>query len=293
MDLPPYVILDKSVGQTPLACLEEWRRAAGVAVSVPLTYAGRLDPMASGKLLILIGEECKQKDSYLNLDKVYNFSALLGIESDTHDVLGRLRWEEGGMRTGGNGRGAGLTSSNPRPAPTTLSAALTDITQKLTGKITLPYPHFSSKTVAGKPLHQWSLEGRLHEINIPSKTSTIYQLTLTDITTDTRANFTTKALTKINTIPPVTTASKQLGDDFRRTDIRADWEKFGDDNTLPTHYTIACFQCVCSSGTYMRTLARMIGQQLSPATPALAWSIHRTALGQCDEQELEVLGSVE
>ena len=109
MDLPPYVILDKSVGQTPLACLEEWRRAAGVAVSVPLTYAGRLDPMASGKLLILIGEECKQKDSYLNLDKVYNFSALLGIESDTHDVLGRLRWEEGGMRTGGNGRGAGFT----------------------------------------------------------------------------------------------------------------------------------------------------------------------------------------
>ena len=87
------VIIYKKVGETPLEALENFRtkRLDEGHVeyrNIPMTYAGRLDPMAEGDLLILIGEECKKKDAYLGLDKEYEVEVLFGIETDTHDVLG-------------------------------------------------------------------------------------------------------------------------------------------------------------------------------------------------------------
>jgi len=163
-----------------------------------------------------------------------------------------------------------------------LKAQLHAITQNLTGDIKLPYPHFSSKTVQGKPLHVWTLEGRLDEIEIPTKASTIYSLELKGIETKSREDVATEARNKIDTIPEVTDPSKQLGNDFRRVDVRKDWEGIFSENSLPSHFHIAHFHCIASSGTYMRTLAHLIGQQLSPTTPSLAWHIHRSHVGSYD-----------
>lgn len=253
-----YVVLDKKVGETPLQCMEAWRADAGdIYKDLPLTYAGRLDPMASGKLLILIGEECKKKDEFLTLDKTYEFSILFGIGSDTHDILGRL------------------ITSKQQPEDTLLTQLQT-ITANLVGPVELPYPHFSSKTVDGKPLHMWTLEDRLDEITIPTKTSTIHSLTVNSLEALSRETICESAQTKINTLPPVTDKRKQLGADFRRADVRADWESIKTAGDLPVEYTIAHFTCAASSGTYMRTLAKLIGEQLNPSLPSLAWSIHRT-----------------
>jgi len=264
MELPPYAVIEKAVGETPLAAMESWRLMQNPEYfDVPLTYAGRLDPMASGKLLILIGEECKRKDQYLALDKTYEFSVLLGIGSDTHDVLGRL--------TTSSRQGLELPTEQ-------LDAQLQEICQNLTGEVELPYPHFSSRTVQGKPLHTWALEGRLNEIDIPTKKSTIYSLKLNNVETLTREEICTQARTKIDTIPEVMEENKSLGKDFRRTDVRQDWENIKNNDSLPTEYTIASFTCSASSGTYMRTLAKLIGEQLNPAVPSLAWSIHRSSI---------------
>ena len=103
--------------------------------------------MASGKLLVLIGDECKRQSEYHGLDKEYEFSVLFGISSDTADVLGRLR-----------------TLSL---VPTVSSEQLAEVAEDLVGDIELPYPHFSSKTVEGKPLHTWTMEGRLEETKFP------------------------------------------------------------------------------------------------------------------------------
>lgn len=263
--MPPYVVLHKSVGETPLQCVERWRETQSPAFAeVSLAYAGRLDPMASGKLLVLIGDECKQQEKYHGLDKAYDFSVLLGIDSDTHDVLGRL------------------TTYN-EASPTELESSLQQIADNLVGDIELPYPHFSSKTIQGKPLHQWTLEGRLKEITIPTNNSTIYSLKLTTIQTKTRKEVAQEARHKIDLLPEVTEASKALGQDFRRKDVRADWAEissgnFGPHNSpLPDSYKIAHFHCIASSGTYMRSLAHLIGQKLDIG--ALAWSIHRTNIG--------------
>lgn len=48
--------INKPVGMTPLECLERFRVLRGVSVEERMSYAGRLDPMACGVLLLLEGE---------------------------------------------------------------------------------------------------------------------------------------------------------------------------------------------------------------------------------------------
>jgi tRNA pseudouridine(55) synthase len=258
-----YITLEKAVGETPLSCLEAWRANHPQYAAVPLAYAGRLDPMASGKLLVLIGEECKRQTEYHDLDKAYEFSVLLGLRSDTLDVLGRIE------------PAARETQAEPASA-----ATLTKITDQLTGEIELPYPQFSARTVKGKPLHTWTLEGRLDEIEIPTKRSVVYELTCTGRETKSRTELCAEARAKIDRIPTVSDPRKTLGADFRRVDVRADWERSKHDDTLPEQYTILHFSCVASSGTYMRSLGSEIAKGLG--TVGLAWHIHRVAIGRFD-----------
>lgn len=80
--------LYKNLGETPLECLERFRASNPEYVNEKMTYAGRLDPMAEGLLIALVGEECKKKDEYLGLDKEYVFEVLFGFQTDTYDILG-------------------------------------------------------------------------------------------------------------------------------------------------------------------------------------------------------------
>ena len=257
-----YVVLEKQIGETPLECAEIWRAAHPEYQGVPLAYAGRLDPIASGKLLILIGEECKKQTEYHGLDKTYEFEVLFGVQSDSGDVLGLV---------------------TECDAPELNEAQLRRVTKDLIGPVTLPYPKFSSKTVQGKPLHTWTLEGRLDEIKIPTYTSAIYKLNLIELNTLTREETYTRASKKIESIPPVTDKRKAIGNDFRRPDIRTSWQTFKNSSTdsnlgaKPLSLQVAKFTCLCSSGTYMRTLAEVIAGELG--TCGLAFSIHRTEIG--------------
>ena len=255
--LPPYVILEKPVGQTPLETVEFWRLGQGPEYQdIPLAYAGRLDPMASGKLLILLGDECKVQEKYHGLDKTYRFSVLFGVSSDSGDVLGLIT--EAGHRL---------------PAETSLQAAA----QGLTGDVELPYPIFSSRTVKGKPLHTWALEGRLSEITIPTKQSTVYDLRLEKTEIFTREEVYLKASTKIESIAPVTDPRKAIGNDFRRPEVRKTWQTFTLSDSPDDQFMIANFFCIASSGTYMRTLAEKIAKAVG--TIGLAFSIHREEIG--------------
>ena len=261
--LPPYVILHKPVGQTPLETVEFWRLEQGPEYqSVPLAYAGRLDPMASGKLLILLGDECKVQEKYHGLDKTYLFSVLFGASSDSGDVLGLIK--EAGQR---------------QPSKGSIEAASTE----LIGDVELPYPIFSARTVLGKPLHTWALEGRLSEITIPTKKSIVYDLRLEKIETLTRDEVCTEASQKIESLPKVTDPRKAIGNDFRRPTVRETWQTFKEHGTPEDTFSVAHFTCTASSGTYMRTLAEEIAK--GAGTTGLAFSIHREAIGRYDNQQ--------
>ena len=258
-DNPKYIVLDKKIGQTPLEVLEAWRVNHSDLANTPMAYAGRLDPMASGKLLILIGEECKHQESYHGLDKTYLFSVLFGVSSDSGDVLGLL------------------TESGNKEVT---RMSVEKILPSLCGPIELPYPIFSSRTVLGKPLHTWALENRLSEITIPTKKSNIYELKLDHLEQKTRALIVAEANDKIESIPRVTDPKKALGNDFRRPDIRKSWLEFSRTGSEDDLFSIATFTGTASSGTYMRSLAEAIANKV--ASTGLAFSIHRTEIGQYD-----------
>ena len=255
--MKPYIVLEKKVGQTPLQVLDVYKQEHSELALVPMAYAGRLDPMASGKLLVLMGDECKVQEKYHSLDKEYTFEVLFGVYSDTADVLGLLE---------------------TCTVPPITKVAIEKVIAKLEGEVCLPYPHFSSKTVQGKPLHVWKLEGRIEEIEIPTKHSTIYNFKLKDLRTITATEVYTTTTEKIETIPKVTEVSKALGNDFRRDDVRQCWKKFNTDTNPKDLYYVATFTCIASSGTYMRTLAEVIAKELG--TCGLAYSIHRSTIGR-------------
>jgi tRNA pseudouridine(55) synthase len=252
---PAYILTTKHLGETPLEALERLRTAHKFPKNLPLAYAGRLDPMATGALLILVGDTCKNQTRYHELDKSYDVELLFGVHSDSGDVLGLVH----------DGKQTIVTRS-----------AVEDIFKKLIGDITLTYPQFSAKTVHGKPLHTWAVEKRIDEITIPEKSSRIYSLQLKNLITVSKKDILKTVREKVDSIPTVTDTRKRAGADFRRVDVRASWdaiEAYGC-NT----FQVLSFTCIASSGTYMRSLAEHIAEQLH--TYGLALSIHRTTIGQ-------------
>jgi tRNA pseudouridine(55) synthase len=254
--MPPYILLSKQIGETPLEVVDKWKENNPSFQKIPMAYAGRLDPMASGKLLILIGEECKNQENYHNLDKEYQFDILFDTTSDSGDILGVVK------------------SKSPKLIN---EINLVDGLKKFIGDIEMPYPIFSSKTVKGKPLHTWTMENRLNEIEIPTRKSTIYDLKLLNLKNLTRGEIVDEAVRKINLLPKVTDIRKALGNDFRRPDVLKSWADFKSSGNKDDRYTIATINCICSSGTYMRTLSEFIAKSMN--TEGLAFNINRSQIG--------------
>ncbi len=241
-------IVQKKVGETPLEAIKR-------STKEKATYAGRLDPMASGKLLVLIGEETRQREKYLGLDKEYIIEVLLDIETDTGDILGLPKEALQETR---------LSNNIIQKA---LRAEL--------GTHVREYPHFSSKPVNGKPLFVYALEKTLDTIEIPTHEETIYHLELMDTRFISSAYLTNYIQDRLSSIPRSTLPEKALGADFRQDEIREEWK-----NLLPNTcrgFQVLKIRAVVGSGTYMRTLAMRLGKTFE--TKAFALSIHRTKIG--------------
>ena len=147
-------LLYKNIGETPNERILRFKKDNPEYEGIPMTYAGRLDPMAEGLLLVLSGEEIKNKDEFTDLQKTYEFEVLWGFETDTLDVLGLVSTK----------------SDSLAPSQNIISSSL----QKFVGKFEQRYPDYSSKPVQGKPLFQWAREGRLGEVEIPSHSVNVF-----------------------------------------------------------------------------------------------------------------------
>ena len=53
-------------------------------------HTGTLDPLATGVLPICIGEATKLSDNLTSEIKKYSVKMLLGVETDTYDITGRI-----------------------------------------------------------------------------------------------------------------------------------------------------------------------------------------------------------
>jgi tRNA pseudouridine(55) synthase len=252
-----FVVLNKNVGETPLSAIHAWKVKNSEYKNVPASYAGRLDPMASGKLLILLGDECKRQREYTNLDKEYEIEVLLDIGSDTGDVLGMPKY------------------SNQTAITDELFVA--NVLRDELGEHARKYTVFSSKTVEGKPLFLYALEKKLKDIVIPEHIECIYSIKYLGSYTISSSELEERILKLLGQAPRTDESSKRLGEDFRVDDIRKHWESIFK-NIHERNFIVLRLRVVCASGTYMRSLAGRIGESLR--TNALALSISRTRIGK-------------
>ncbi len=76
----------KEAGHTMIQTMDKFKKENNINNKV--CYCGRLDPMARGLVLLLVGDECKKMDEYMSTKKEYEFEILFGLSTDTDDPLG-------------------------------------------------------------------------------------------------------------------------------------------------------------------------------------------------------------
>ncbi len=245
------IALYKSLGLTPVQLIEQFRLATPEYAQETISFAGRLDPMAEGVLLLLVGDENKNRQVYLNLEKEYQFEVLFGVATDTFDLLGLVVNQS-------------LSEIDVRQ--------LGEVVQRLVGTALQPYPPYSSKHVQGKALFDWAKQGRLVEIEIPAMPRTVFAAELLETYMVEKEELRQRLN---DTVPLVTGA-------FRQPEILKQWERIlAEDNRQA--YGVAKIKAAVSSGTYVRSLADMIGRQVGSCGMAL--SIKRTRVGRFLESD--------
>ena len=271
--LSKSIIAYKELGETPLECLERIRLEYKIGSDIPMTYAGRLDPMAEGVMIILTGEECKKKEQYLCLDKMYEFQVLVGFSTDTYDLLGLVvdsaPSKEEFERSSDNITSSEDKISGPRvgsPDAEILSSDFVSTLQSFVGTFIQKYPSFSSKTVGGKQLFQLSKDDELPS-EMPEHNVTIYKLSCTSTGVREKEELSKEIIRRIGLVHG----------DFRQEEITKKWDevlKKSDEK----EFTIFSCTAECSSGTYIRQLVDDISKKIG--IPMVTYSIKRTRVGQ-------------
>lgn len=231
----------KPLGATPLEAMERLRAQSPSLQRSRMTYAGRLDPMAEGVLLVLTDSDCLRSKEYLPLTKTYRATILAGYRSDSYDALGLVT------------QGAAVDVD-----------ALTREFHALAGVHQLPFPPYSAFKVQGRPLHWWAQHGRLGEIEIPLKQMTV--LRMSDVTT-----------TRQDSAQVLQEIVRRIGlvqGDFRQSEIIRRWHEVLRENR---RLVIASVTLEVASGTYIRSLVEDVGRKLGCS--ALLLQLQRTAVG--------------
>ncbi len=243
------VNLYKNLGETPRERLERLRIERPHFHNEVLSYAGRLDPMAEGVMLCLVGSANKRREEYLDMSKEYTLDILFGFATDTYDVLGRVMEQ-------------GESDSLDKK---TIQQGLNEFR----GEVNQEYPPFSSKTLEGKPLFEWARGNALAAMVLPRRLVTVYDITLTGL----------YKVKERDLLAYIDHGVAKVNGDFRQEEIMAAWKKVLKEKGT-REFAAATVSISCSSGTYARSIAHGLGKKLG--VPALALHILRTKVGDFD-----------
>ncbi len=81
------LLIDKPKGLTSFDVIRVLRRKLGVR---KMGHSGTLDPLATGLMLVGVGEGTKKLQSLIRLPKTYEASVLLGVRTATGDLEGEV-----------------------------------------------------------------------------------------------------------------------------------------------------------------------------------------------------------
>ncbi|WPM32003.1 tRNA pseudouridine(55) synthase TruB [Hydrogenobacter sp. T-2] len=128
------LLVDKPKGPTSAEVLEGIKRRFKVKVG----HAGTLDPIATGLLIVLVGEGTKFSQFFTGLDKAYRTMAKLGEITDTYDAEGDI-----------------IQSRPVEVSCQDIEAVL----KTFTGKLLQKPPPFSAKRIGGKRAYELARKG--------------------------------------------------------------------------------------------------------------------------------------
>jgi len=211
-----------------------------------ISYIGRLDPLASGIIIYLEGDELKNRDKYMSMDKTYKFNLIIGILTDTGDCLGKI--------------------SQIQSVNTINITKITEIFSQFTCEYEQRYPIYSAyqihKNGLKKPLWYFPKNGiELLEEDIPKHNINIYNLEQDAIPIFSIRNM-DYFIEQVNLIPD--------GLELRKDEIISQYREY--DNERIKLIAVPMFAKV-SSGTYIRQLCMDIGDKLG--IPCIADKIER------------------
>lgn len=251
------LVVQKKLGETMGQLIARVRKSLEIPPTIKMTFAGRLDPLARGLVLILQGEKRYEKEAFLALPKSYAFDIVFDVKTDTLDVLGKVIAV------------ASIENSQTcEETETELRGVLTDFL----GKNTQFYPDYSSKTINGIPLFEYAR--KKVPVKIPTKDIEIYSLKLGAVKEISKADFMSSVKKKISAVHG----------DFRQKEIWSLWNKMSKD--LPQSLLVAHLVVECSSGTYVRVLAEKIALRISRI--GIADNITRTRIGEFTKDQIIV-----
>lgn len=233
----------KKIGQTPLQALNLLKRRKKI-LDKNLSYAGRLDPMAEGVLLVLQNASLKERNKFLYLSKEYEAEVLFGFSTDSFDVLGLPKKH--------------LTKNIEQ-------IQILKYLKKYQGKLKLGVPAYSSVPVKGKALFKWARAGKLGSLKIPKKEMEIKRIQVLKY-----GKFTNEQLLK-----KISKKIRKVSGDFRQEKILKAWKKC---LTKPDQYQALRLNIKCGSGTYIRSLADDLGRRVGVG--AILLGLTRQAVGK-------------
>lgn len=148
-------LINKPSGPTSHDIVDEVRRITGER---RVGHAGTLDPFAEGLLIVLVRrEETRQQAKFLNMDKVYEATIILGEERDTDDLTGKLVKSQ-------------LSNNNLFPIS---KQKMLKILEGFEGEQMQMPPQFSAKKIKGKKAYELARKGKKVELK-PKKVKIHY-----------------------------------------------------------------------------------------------------------------------
>ena len=253
MIIPIYKPLGSSSHQLAKLIGESHREKA--------THTGTLDPMADGGLVVLTGEDRFKKAEYSNWEKTYQFQILVGIKTDSGDLLGLIEKNS--------------TSSNPKEKQNlikNLEEKIKTTLLELIGKQTQIAPAFSAQRVAGKAGFDLAKQGKKFELQKNEIEIFSLKIIPSENTKKKIKNISSKELLEY-----IQQTISLVKGDFRQKKIITQWENLLKNDKQQNNFLIITLEAVTTKRTYIRSLIQEISQKLN--LPMTAFSITRTKNG--------------
>jgi tRNA pseudouridine(55) synthase len=241
------IYFEKQLGETISESVTRFKNENPEYIGNKVGCAGKLDPMATGKLLLLTNETLKEQQILQNHDKIYEFTIVVGFKTDTYDILGKI------------------TEFNPPSFnPTELIHNYINKLNKMEDILSLEYPPYSAQRINGKPLWWYAKNNLLNSVKDKIKKihSYIHQISILETKQIEWSCLRKDILYKLSKL------STKSREQFRYKHILDEYNKHT--KGILNVYKITA---TVSSGTYIRSLCQHIADKCNVCITTM--DIHR------------------